>query len=175
MSVRTKTCVISFRVSLEIKDELELEAKKNSMGLSSLVTKILAKHLEWHRFTDIGFSFTTKGFQKTVLSKIKDSDIEKMAQTTCKDSFRNAVIFMHDELNFENFLNTCDLWLDASGISFRHFKKNNVENYFISHNLGKNWSKYFSMLIQSFEDELEFSSHVILDKDYLSFELKSSK
>ena len=151
-----KSTVITIRVKESIKKKLELESENSSMTLSNLISKVLTRHTEWDVFAEeIGFVMSTKQFLREVLNSVPDSKVIELAKTVCKNSFREAVIFIHGEQNQQNTTKTISKWLNASGISYRVIETNANTKFIIQHNLGKKWSLYAYILFSELYGEIQ--------------------
>jgi hypothetical protein len=160
----------------DIKLKLEAESELESITLNTLVGKILTKYVEWDSFAeDSGFVFVTKNFVKSLLTEVPNKTIENIGKTTCKSSLRDAILYLHGEVDDHTFIDTLDKWLSASHIPFRKIEKNEKKKYIIQHDLGHKWSLYFSTLISSIIVEIGYSlDNQILDEQLISFEFNKS-
>jgi hypothetical protein len=168
-----KSVVISVRVPLSVKEKLDTESALNNISVNTMISQTLKKHVEWNRFAaNIGFVFLTRGFLRAMLNSVDDSDITRIATTTCRSAMRDAVIFIKGEETLENFIETLDLWLAASNIPFRHITGNGTSKYVIQHELGMKWSTYFSSMLKSMVNELGYClSNPTLNEQTVSFEI----
>lgn len=88
-----KSSIISVRVHDKIKQKLVIESELESLTLNTLVSRTLAKHVEWDKFADdMGFVSVTKQFLKSVLDSVPEKTIETIALTTCRNAFKDIVI-----------------------------------------------------------------------------------
>ena len=169
--VQEKSSVITIRVKSSVKKKLESESDNASMTLSNLISKILTKHTEWDTFAnEIGFVLSTRQFLRGILDTVPESKVSELAKTVCKNSFREAIIFMNGDLTNEFAIKTISRWLSASAIPYRIIQTNLNTKFIIQHNLGRNWSVYFLTLITEIFGEMgKGLSEKTIENDNLSF------
>lgn len=170
-----KTAVISVRVSEDVKDKLETESEMDGTTLNTLTSKVLTKHVEWDRFAeDIGFVFLTKPFLRSLLERIDEETIKRIAVSTCKSAIRDAIIFIKGEINMGSFLSAIDLWFGASHMPFRHIVKQDSDRYIVQHDLGKKWSIYIVTVINAVLSEMGYkTTDQKIDDQSVSFEIQT--
>lgn len=151
-----KTAVISFRIDAESKGMLEKESQIKHTTINNLLNSIVRKHIKWDRFAqEIGLVFLSKPIYRKLLANMSDKEIIIIASTICRSTIRDATMFQKGSVNFQNLLETIDLWLENSHIPFRRFtinKKN--EKYVIQHDLGKKYSLYLFISITTLFSEI---------------------
>lgn len=149
----------------------------DSITLNTLTSKILTKHVEWDRFAeDIGFVFLTKPFLRSLLEKVDEETIKKIAVSTCRGAIRDAIIFIKGEINIGSFLSAVDLWFGASHMPFRHIVKQDSDRYIIQHDLGKKWSLYIVTVINAVLNEIQYKSvNQRIDEQSATFEIQKVK
>ena len=168
-----KTGIVSIRIYENEKNHLNTESQKKNMTVNSLGRQIISKHIAWHRYAkDMGYTCVTKSLLE-LLFKNADKNTINDISTNTHTTLKNTILFIHGEINIQNTLSVLDTWLDACNISFRHFTDFHIEKYVISHNMGKRFSEYLEVSINSVLEEVE---HVIsnqtLDELHITFEIE---
>lgn len=168
-----KTRILSIRVYEDERNHLITESQKNNITINSLGRQIISKHITWHRHAkDMGYTCVTKSLLESLFKnadKNTINDISENAYTTLK----NTILFMHGEINIQNILSVLDTWLSVGNISFRHFTDFHIEKYIISHNMGKRFSEYIEMSINSVLGEAGYTiRNQILDELHITFEIE---
>ena len=168
------TSVITSRVREDIKEKLEEECKSKQVTLNTLIGQILAKHVDWDRFTEeVGFVSTSKVALKAFLESIPEKQVETIGRNQCNEAMKNTIDFIQGEFNFESFIKTLDLWIGSSNARFRHITTTSSEKFIIQHELGKNWSVYFISLIEAISWDLNYAvGNKTINGQSISFEIK---
>lgn len=157
-----------------VRERLNAEAELSGVSTNTLIAKIVTRHVEWDRFVaDTGFVVSTKPFLRALLQEAKEERIKELASTVCKAAFRDAIIFIHGELNFHNTLRTMDQWLLASNIPFRHVINKSTCKYVVQHDLGMKWTLYFLTLLNSMLNEFGYkTNNVSANAQSISLEIQ---
>lgn len=156
ITTKEKSTILSLRIKDSIKIKLELESDLHNVNLNTLVNQILTKYLEWDRFSrDIGSLYITKNFLRGIFSELSEQKIHILASTISAPSLRDAVLFMHEEFNYENTISTIKKWLEISDYQFR-FTTVEIDKFVIHHSMGKKWPLYFTTMLSTLLKELDY-------------------
>ncbi|MEX2192596.1 MAG: hypothetical protein WD717_04380 [Nitrosarchaeum sp.] len=171
-----KTSVISFRIDAELKTMLEKESQMNHTTTNNLLNNIVRKHVKWDRFAqETGLVFISKPIFRNILVHINENELKILASSVCRSTLRDATMFLKGSINFQNLLETVDLWLENSHIPFRRFTVNTKhEKYIIQHDLGKKYSSYLYTAISTLFSEIGCTvKKEDLEEQTLDFEIIS--
>lgn len=168
---KDRSIVISVRVPQRVKEDLELESDKTGVTLNSLISQILTRHTKWDVFAkEGGFGSFPKQVLTSMLEKVDDEALIKLAHTAGKSSLRDVMIFMRGELTIDAFVETLDLWLESANIQYRRKEKGDGYQYVIMHMLGPRWSLYVAEVVSAFLTHLGYKAvEISKEKDMLSF------
>ena len=167
---RTKSVVLSIRISDIAHRRLEEEAQFNGITVNTLISSVINKHTQWDKLAaDVGFASVTKDFLREILKQVADEDIGRIAEETSK-SITNAMIYADGKLDINSFFNTMDLWLRSANIPFRHLETEGQLGYIIQHGIGEKWSLYFLRTINSVLINIGYvATHQHYDNNNLTF------
>ena len=92
------------------------------------------------------------------------------------NTLKNTVLFIHGEINLSNILSVLDIWLNTCNIPFRHFTDFHIEKYVITHNMGKRFSVYLDVSINSVLNEIRYATNnKIVDESRITFEIERNE
>jgi hypothetical protein len=149
-----KSEVISLRIDHEIVDALKQEASFKHVSMNVLTNSILRNYVEWERDAErTGFMPITKHIFSSLLQKISDEELEKIAFQS-KNDVRTQIIYMEKKYDLGSFLEWLRRWCDASDFSEKEFYQNNTLICIIQHGLGLKWSIYLKTLVKVVLDDL---------------------
>lgn len=145
-----KTDVISIRVNEKIKEKISKEADSKNMTVNNLVNQIITNHVEEGTiFQDLDFTSVRKQLLKKLFNAISKEEVVKMAETTCKEYFKDTTMYLHGKYNLESTVMTLELWFNYSNIPLRKIKSEDSIRLVIRHRLGSNWAVYFEAMIKA--------------------------
>lgn len=162
-----------FRFPSQAIRELESEAAKKAISLNSLMNILVMSYLEWGRFVERygGLSFSQASFL-AVTNEINDlSFFEKTGEEAGSKTPRRLLLTLGLPCNKENVLRLINIICKHSmSYRFDHRIIDKKHHFFISHELGKKWSRWFASYLRSmFRNLLELEIQVQEDDDSVSF------
>jgi hypothetical protein len=144
--MRTET--ITFRLPSFLIDELRKDAELEQVSLNSAVTRIFSNHIQWERYErKVGLLPMTKPFLKEALNQMTDEQIINLAHKIEKESFKNILRFMKENIELDDFLKFLRTWLTASWMQHNITIRNDSYRFNIQHDLGIKWSLYVKTLV----------------------------
>jgi hypothetical protein len=150
-----KTRSMSLRISEDIVEAFETNAKKNNINHNMLLTQIIKHHAGYDG--NVG-SAGLVAFPRSLLVKLMDGCSEEkiisMADYISKDVMTDTMAILKNEYTVESFLDVIESWARVSHIPFRHKVKGALNTCVIQHNMGKNWSLYLGHLYKNVIEEL---------------------
>jgi len=168
-----KTSILSIRIYEDEKNRLLAESQTKNMTVNSLGRQIISKHIAWHRHTkDMGYTCVTKSLLKTLFANT-DTNIMNEITANTHTTLKNTVLFIHGEINIGNVLSVLDIWLSACNVSFRHFTDFHIEKYVVTHNMGKRFSEYIDVSLNSVLNEIRYiTSNKTIEESRIIFEIE---
>ena len=168
--------VVSFRMDTALKNELLNECEKKGINFSTLLNQIFTKYGSWTRFVEeMEVMWVFRPVFKSMLDRLDKDFVIKIAQTMGKQELKDLVEFIFGEFNFKNTAKVMDYYLHNAKVKFRHTAKDDKHLYVLQHDLGDNWSYYFTTKVSSVLKELNYQ--LINEKhetNHLSFKIVSS-
>jgi len=144
-----KTVLRTIRMSKELDDLLEKDAKVHRTSVNALISSIMAKYAEWDRYTErFGHISVAKTLFRSLLDLIDENALALLAEQVAVELTRETTSFWFKEINAETLHK---LLLNASeyGKIGEVEVENEGRNYTISiyHEYGKKWSTFWEHYI----------------------------
>lgn len=153
--VQRKTATVTFRIGADLMHTLRAESEDKKISLNTLVNQILNSYAEWERFEErVGMISLAKPVVVKLFSKMNEEETIDLANSVGKDATRDIAIFMGNEIDFELFLRWFEIRMKKSSVELTHTVRGNLHRYVIKHDLGRNWSLYHKMVLESIFREL---------------------
>jgi hypothetical protein len=151
-------------------DELRKDSELEAVSLNSFVTRIFSNHIQWERYErKVGLLPMTKPFLKEVLNQMTDEQIINLAHKIEKESFKNILRFMNENIELDDFLKFLRTWLTASWMQHNIVIRNNSYRFNIQHDLGIKWSLYVKTLVSELcQDVLGKVVNIKIDDNLIS-------
>ena len=167
---------ITFRVHSNSVNQLREESKEKQVSLNTLVNQILKDHLDWHRYAAQArmFHIPRSTFSR-LLDNLTEEELSRVAATIAKKEFVDIVLLLRGEFTLASFLNNLENWLRVSSIPYKHETNNDLHNFIIQHDVGRN----FSFLIKEFfryilEDMFKIKSDFAITDNTVMFKFRDS-
>ena len=168
---QAKTETITFRLPTYLIDELRNDSELEEVSLNSFVTRIFSNHIQWERYErKVGLLPMTKPFLKEVLNQMTEEQVISLAHKIEKDSFKNILRFMNENIELEDFLRFLRTWLTASWMQHNiEIKNGSYYRFNIQHDLGIKWSLYVKTLVSELcRDVVNITVDVNIDDNLIS-------
>ena len=143
---------MTFRINRNVLERFRTESEISGISMNALVNQVLIHYVEWDSFEPrIGMI----PFPKTVLGKIfsemKEDQIVKLASSVGKDTAIDMAMFMKGRMDAFMFISWIEARMRNSGFEIVHRVDNTkgIHTVTIKHDLGKNWSLYLRIMLQS--------------------------
>lgn len=154
---KRKTLLRTIRITAELDEILQKDAKAKRVSVNALVSWIITKYAEWDRYTErFGYMSITKELFRSVLEATDDAKLVQAALELGNRLPKEVILFWFKELNVDTFLAYMTLTC-----KYGHIAENEVEthgrNYIVTihHDLGEKWSNYLRNFIgQTMKNQL---------------------
>lgn len=168
MAESTET--ITIRVPKSLKQKLEELSDKNHITLNLLINQILTKNVHWdEHVTKMGWLQFDPNIVRELFKYLEENEINDLGITIKKDIV-NGIKFIYGDTSFEHTIEFINSWLTITNIPFRYTKDTESHKFFVTHELGKNWSKFANKVLEEFVKELGFKiKDLQSDSDSYSF------
>ncbi len=145
----------SYRLPIEILDDLETEAREKNVSQNVLVKQILTKYVEWERFAQkMGIIPVPQKILESLGGEMSHHEILKIIDVlfaTIKDS----VMFMKGGYDLRRTIETLEDYMRSSGMESDHRKEGDVHHFIIQHKMGIHWSIFTELLLRRVFTEFE--------------------
>lgn len=136
---------VTFRIDSNELKQLKKEADHKEVSLNTLAGQIFKQHADWHsNAPKAGFVSVTKGLVSSLLNKIPDEDIPKLAEHTTKNESKDFILLLRNEYNIVSALDVLETRIRVSGFQCRHEVNGTAHSYVIQHDMGNKWSIYMA-------------------------------
>lgn len=136
---------VTFRIDSNELKQLKKEADHKEISLNTLAGQIFRQHVDWHsNAPKAGFVSVTKGLVSSLLNRISDEEIQKLAEYTTKKESKDFILLLRNEYNIVSALDVLETRIRVSGFQYRHEVNDSVHSYVIQHDMGNKWSIYMA-------------------------------
>jgi hypothetical protein len=164
----------TFRIPSNSIDQLREESKKKQVSLNTLVNQILRDHLDWHRYAAQArmFHIPRSTFSR-LIDNLTEEELSKFAVTIAKKEYVDIALLLRGEFTLPTFLNILENWLRISSIPYKHETNNDLHNFIIQHDMGRNFSFLVKELYRYLlEDILKTKSDFAITDNTLIFRFR---
>ena len=145
---REKTRSVTYRLPIKLVEEIETEARNNSISHNVMARQILEKYIHWDRFADkIGIIPVPKKILDSLGVNLTAEDINEIINVM-KPIIKDTVLFMKGEYDLKRCIETLEDYMRASGMKSDHRVEGPTHYFIIQHDLGSNWSLFTQQLLQ---------------------------
>jgi len=154
---------ITFRIPSNSIKQLREESKKRQVSLNTLVNQILKDHLDWYTLAAQARMFhVPRSTFSRIVDNLTEEELSKHAVDIAKKDFVDIGLLLRGEFTLSSFLNILENWSRISSIPYKHEINNDVHNFIIQHDMGRNFSflireLYRYILERMFERKSDFT------------------
>lgn len=141
----------TFRINARVMKMLRKESEKRQTSLNAYINKVLYQHVEWDLFeSKIGMMPFPRQVLAMMFANLDADEITRLATGIGKNTAIEMSIFVQGRFNVETFVSWIETRMKNSGCEIAHrVREDGVQNIIIKHDLGRNWSLYMKILIES--------------------------
>ncbi len=144
-----KSEVASFRLERKNLDELRNDVKAKSISLNSYVNQIFTDHVNWHsNASKAGMVCFPKSFLVNLMSKLSEKEIIVIAENMAENEMKEILLMLRKKPEPIRFIDLIKCWMKASNFPFRHENNDDLHEFIIQHDMGKNCSVYLGWLFK---------------------------
>lgn len=145
---KDKTRSISYRLPLNIVEELETEAMQKNISQNVLVKQILEKYVTWDRFSEkIGMIPVPKEIVETLGKDMKGEQIDSTINVMLP-IIKDTVMFIKGSYDLKRCIETLEDYMRASGMKSDHRIEGEMHQFIIQHGLGLKWSFFTEQMLK---------------------------
>jgi hypothetical protein len=167
---------ITFRIPSSSINQLRKESKKKQTSLNTLVNQILKDHLDWHAYAAQAkmFHIPRSTFSR-LLNNLTEEELSKSAVTIAKNEYVDMGLLLRGEFTLPSFLNILENWSRISSVPYKHEINNDVHNFILQHDMGRNFSFLVKELYRYIlEDMFKIKSDFTITDNTLMFRFRES-
>lgn len=144
---KKKTKTMTYRLPVDIIEELETQAKQENISQNVLVKQIIKKYLRWDRFADsISMIPIPKNILQTMGNDMTATDINLIVESV-KPVIKDSVMFMKGKYDLKQCIETLEDYMQATGMKSDHRIEGSLHHFVVQHKLGMNWSLFTEQLL----------------------------
>ena len=143
-SKQKKTVLRTLRISKELDDILEKDAKAHRTSVNGLISSIMAKYAEWDRYTErFGQVSLALPMFRALLDLADENALAKLAERHGVEGAKEITSFWFKKINLETLLRFISIESEYANLLEVEIE-NEGRDYTISihHEYGKKWSTY---------------------------------
>jgi hypothetical protein len=167
---------ITFRIPSSSITQLREESKKKQVSLNTLVNQILKDHLDWHAYAaQAGMFHVPRSTFGRLVDNLTEEELSKFAVTIAKKDFVDIGLLLRGEFTLPSFLNILENWSRMSSIPYKHETNNDIHNFILQHDMGRNFSFLIKELYRYIlEDTFERKSDFTITDNTVMFRFRES-
>ncbi len=168
---KKKSQTISFRLDIDLLEEIKKEADLEGMNVNALVSKILSNHMLWEKYErKVGLLPMTKPFVKYCLDKMDEKEIIHLAEAVEEDTFSDILNFMKGKYSVRDFVDFIRTWLYVAWMQHDIVQDDKSYTFKIKHDLNAKWSLYLQTVVTKlFHDVIKKRLEVKTTKNTIVF------
>ena len=144
---------ITFRIPSSSISRLREESKKKQVSLNTLVNQIIKDHLDWHASAALaGFFYVPRATFSRLVDHLTEEEISELAIIIAKRDL--DIGLLTGELTLSSFLNILENYSRISNFPYKHEVANEVHNFIIQHDMGRNYSFFVKEIFQYIFQEI---------------------
>lgn len=152
---KEKTRSITYRLPVNLIEELETESAQKGISHNVLVRQVLGKYISWDRFSHkIGMIPVPKKILDSLGSDLDGKDIDKIIKIIVP-MIRDDVMLIKGKYDLKRCIETLEDYMRVSGMKSDHRVEGDVHSFIVQHELGAKWSIFVEhLLAELFHDFL---------------------
>ena len=151
-----KFATITFRLNRKVVETFRKESERSGISINALVNQVLCHYVDWDSFEPrVGMIPFPKAVLGRIFAELDSGQIAKLASSIGKDTAIDMAIFMKGRIDILDFVSWIETRMENSGFEVIHRFDNlkEVHTVTIKHDLGKNWSLYLKIMLESILSE----------------------
>lgn len=160
LSNHDATQSITFRLPKRILEQIELEAKQNSVSENVLVKQILTNYVDWFRLSKgTGMIPVTKESLRNLSEHLDGMSINSIVEDIFQ-MIKNFSIIRYGKYDLSTTLDSLSMYIQMSNSQMVHLKEESAHRFLITHSLGMIWSLVLEELFKTIFREFVNDVHI---------------
>lgn len=146
---RTKTEIRSIRITEQLNQLLENDAKTKNLSVNALINTIFSRYAEWDRYAEkLDLMTVQKDFIKTLLALVDEQTVRGIARKFGSHILKDNLLFFFKEVSVDAFLAYVSNQCRYAGTAEHDISKTG-SHYTITanHGLGEKWSIFLEEFV----------------------------
>lgn len=143
---------ITFRLDKQVIDNFRGQSEKSGISVNALVNQVLRNYIEWDVFEPrVGVIPFPKAVLANIYAEMNADQVARLASNIGKNTAIDMAIFMKGRIDVLDFVSWLEMRMRNSGFEIIHRVDGTkgVHSVTIKHDLGKNWSLYLKIMMES--------------------------
>lgn len=163
---------ITFRLDTSTLRRLRDDAEEKSASVNSIAQGIFATHYDWtSSASKAGMIPVHKMMLTMILDRLTQDDIKEIALLFADVRVKDMTLILKKDYSLTSFLEVLGMWMKQADITFQKNATREAFAYTISHEMGRKWSLFLSLVLKSVIEKMgvtqttfETTDNVILFK-----------
>lgn len=149
---------VTFRIKTEILDSLKSNARKETLSLNTMANQIFASHLNWDvHAAEVGWVVMLKASLTELIKYVDKEVIVKIAKQTAEIGSKEIALYMRGKYGVNEWISIIKDRSRMSGFKIKEYKDDSKIKLVLHHDMGENWSVFFSTYYNVVFDEMGVS------------------
>ena len=171
---RKKTILRTIRIDKDLDDTLDNAAKENGVSENALISSILAKYVEWDRYSQkFGFVSLPSEALKAIIEATEPDKLRTAVEEYATSVPKDYIMFRYKKLDIETCLLHLSFLSRYGGMFKYELQIERERNYTVTihHKFGEKWSYWLSQAISIglFKNILGIAPKIHLSKNSVVF------
>ncbi len=164
---------VTIRLPLTIIKPLEKLAEDENISFTSLLTRILADHVNWHsNCSKAGDMYFLKPIMQDIVNKLDTLELKEISIKTAR-AIQDKVVMLSGLFTVESFFNSLALWARISGFTFKHEIVGNQELFIVNFDMGGNFTYLKSEVFREIFKLLKKEAEITVTENTVSIKIRS--
>jgi hypothetical protein len=143
---------VTFRINRKVIESLRKQSEESGISMNALVNQVLRHYMEWYSFElRVGMIPFPKAVLGKIFAEMEADQIAKLASNVGKNTALDMAMFMKGRIDVLGFISWIESRMKDSGFETVHRidRIKGIHVVTIKHDLGKNWSTYLKIMLES--------------------------
>jgi hypothetical protein len=143
---------MTFRIHRKVIESFRKQSEESGISMNALVNQVLRHYVEWDIFEPrVGMIPFPKAVLQKIFAEMDADQIAKLASSVGKNTAIDMAIFMKGRIDVLAFISWIETRMGNSGFEVVHRVDSikGVHTVTIKHDLGRNWSIYLKIMLES--------------------------
>jgi hypothetical protein len=143
---------VTFRINRKVIESFRKQSEESGISMNALVNQVLSHYIEWDSFEPrVGMIPFPKAVLAKIFAEMEADQIANLASSVGKNTAIDMAMFMKGRIDVLGFISWIESRMKNSGFEIMHRidSTKGIHVVTIKHDLGKNWSTYLKIMLES--------------------------